>query len=133
ETAAAIERIELVVVIDVQPFGAAVARQRSRLPHEITADAASLAVRMDGRVEQEGVYAPIPGDVDEADEAVAVRRGDPAEASLEYRPPILVAGAFPGGLAQRVQFVIGDGTVPFDGDWQRMVLLPTLRSCRRGS
>jgi hypothetical protein len=65
-------------------------------------------------VENEGVDTPVPGDVDEAREAVGVPGADPAQAVLgDLRDPVVVQDLVVESLGvQGIQLDVGEGTAP---------------------
>lgn len=67
--------------IDMQPFGAALASEVRRLADHARRDALPSHVGMDRCIEDEGMDAAIPGDVDEADEPVVLIGADMTEAA----------------------------------------------------
>src|SRR5690606_29062334 len=81
EAAGAVEGFEMRFEIDVEPVCAAY-RSRFRRPHhQLRRDTAAAMARHDAGVEDEGVAAAVPGDVDEADEAIAVIGAEMGEAA----------------------------------------------------
>ena len=58
--------------VDVQPMGAALPGNPFGLLHEARRDALPAKVRMNAGIEDEGVNATVPGDVDEADDRVVL-------------------------------------------------------------
>ena len=91
--------------VDLEPFASRIGSVPGGDPHELGADALAAAIRPDARVEQEGVVAAVPGDVDEADQRRAGIAGDhPPEA---VRPDALL----PAGLRVRQRDDLGVGGV----------------------
>jgi hypothetical protein len=76
-----VERPEVRLEIDLQPFALCGPRVRGGNAHELGADPPPLVVWSDLRVEQECVVGAVPGDIHEADEHTAIVPGsDPTEA-----------------------------------------------------
>ncbi len=60
----------------------------------------------------------VPGDVDETDETVAVRRADPSQAALEDRLPVLVSNLVSGRRPQGIEFLVRHRPVAAQNDGQ---------------
>ena len=93
--------------INVQPFGAARSREVDGTPDETRADAATPVFRMDGGVEDGGMSAAIPGNVDETDKSRAVMGAEMAKAAGEYRDEIRRPAIAPDGEPQLPQIGVG--------------------------
>lgn len=68
ETKSAIEAGEMRFEIDMQPFGSALASQSFCSFDQSACDASPPKFRIDAGIEDEGVTAAIPGDIDETDQ-----------------------------------------------------------------
>src|SRR6185437_11438317 len=112
--AAEVERAEMVLEVDVQPLAARGLGFFGRDGDQPGADPVVLGAFGDQGVEDEGVDAAVPGDVDEADEAFAVPRADPAQAVLaDLRYPVVVQDLVVEPLGvQGVQLGVGEGAAP---------------------
>ena len=86
--------------IDVQPSGAAFAREVYGTLDEACADATMPVFRMDGGVEDGGMPAAIPGNVHETDKSRAVMGAEMAKAAREHRGEIRRPAIAPGGEPQ---------------------------------
>jgi len=76
-----VERRQVLLEVDLEPFASGVGGMTDREPHELGADARAAVIRPDGRVEQERMVAAVPGDVDETDQRRAgIPCDDPPEA-----------------------------------------------------
>src|SRR5947199_3337352 len=79
---------EMRLEIDVEPACAALAGEVDGGLDEACADAAMPVIGMDGDVEDGGMAAAIPGDIEETDQPRAGIGADMAEAPREYRGEI---------------------------------------------
>jgi hypothetical protein len=68
-----IKRGECRLVVDVQPFAAALARQVGRAPNELSANSSPSMVGIDRRVEQERVFAAVGRQVDKTNQPCGVK------------------------------------------------------------
>jgi hypothetical protein len=84
----------------MQPLDAALPTCLQRRVYKLASDTLPLVARMDGRIEQEAMHAAIPGDIDEADQLVAVERADIEQAVLQHGLEIAPNVIFPGGGEQ---------------------------------
>jgi hypothetical protein len=81
----------MIVEVDVEPFTPGAARLVHRNRDELLTDPSPAGIRGDNRVQDERVDAPVPGDVDEADEILLLPCADPAEAvALDLAAPVVV-------------------------------------------
>jgi hypothetical protein len=112
------------LVINVQPFNAALPGQVRRPPHELLPDLSPLLLGMHRGVEKEGVGPAIPREVDEADQTFGVVGADVNQAPAQQRAERRLSMARPGGREQFVEFVVGDG---------RADAVPDLQAGRAGS
>lgn len=99
----------------MNPFAVSAARLY-RFGHEARPNVTVLVGRVDRRVEQEEVDAPVPCDVHEADEAVAVMCGDPGEGAFEDTLVIALALSVPGVHEERRQHRWVDCRPPREDD-----------------
>jgi len=81
ETAGAVEAGQVRFEIDMQPFGAALTSEARCLPNHARRDPLPAHVGVDRCIEDEGVDAAVPGDIDETDEPVVVVGADMGEAA----------------------------------------------------
>ena len=72
--------------IDVQPFGATIAREVLRASNELATNTGVLMGAPDSGVENKRVFVSIPSDVDEAHEFFAIPASDIAKASAQDLP-----------------------------------------------
>lgn len=68
------------LVVHVEPIAACCRRLIDNRSHQTCPDPTALAVRVNGRIEQEGVRAAIPAGMNEADEPLIDERTDPGQA-----------------------------------------------------
>ena len=75
-----VERVQVRLVVDVEPLAAGRPHLLDKRLHELFAHSSPLIAGVDDGVEKERVQAPVPASVDEADERVLVEGPNPAEA-----------------------------------------------------
>src|SRR5262245_12727043 len=63
-------------------------------------------VRIDRGIEDEGVYAAVPGDIDKADETSAIQRANVNQAASQDGPEAVGTGTAPGALHKRAQLFV---------------------------
>jgi hypothetical protein len=104
----------MVLEVDVQPLAARGLGFFGRDGDQPGADPVVLGAFGHQGVENEGVDAAVPGDVDEADEAFGIPRADPAQAVLaDLRYPVVVQDLVVEPLGvQGVQLGVGKGAAP---------------------
>ncbi len=117
--------------IHVKPFGSALAGRLGGRHDELPPYAAPAIVGVDRRIENEAVGGSVPGHMDEADKARALKGADMAQAALQdFR--VAATRSSPAGPHQRVE---GRGLGPridaqFNAGWReiqswlRMVAAP---------
>ena len=89
--AAEVERAQMVFEVDVQPLAARRAGTIRGDCYELRSDPAAPDAGRHESVEQEGVDAPVPGDVDEAHQLAVLAGADPAQAvPADLAPPVNV-------------------------------------------
>nr|WP_172599177.1 hypothetical protein [Rhizobium leguminosarum] len=79
--------------IDMQLFGATLAGNFRRFPDQLFGDALWAHIGLSAGVENEGMNAAIPGDVDEADGAAVVIGADVGEAAGQDSGEVRRGGA----------------------------------------
>jgi len=84
-TAPPIEFREVRLEIDVEPLGAPIPGCRDRCLDEAGADPAVPVLAVNREIEDRVVLAPVPGDIDEADETLAVTRKDRRDCAKALR------------------------------------------------
>lgn len=77
KSAGLVERFERWFVVDVQPLDSAPASSLSRLENQLAPNAAPLEIAVNGGVEQKGVNAAVPGEIDIS--------GQPVSGKSEYK------------------------------------------------
>ena len=112
EAAAAVERLEVVLVVDVEPLRTAISSEGDGLPDQRCSDTPPLEVAVDAGVEEESMRAPIPGHVHETDEPRAVGGAHPPHAAGQHRLPVSRLDTLPRGRSQCVEVLARDGHVP---------------------
>ena len=111
-----IEVTQMRVEIHMQPFAAAGLCLSDRFFDQRCRETLSPHRLGNHGVEEEGVHAAIPRDIDEADQPALVAQADPTEAvALDLRHPVILQKSVPEAFGmKRVQLAIGEGTPPFD-------------------
>jgi hypothetical protein len=79
-----VEGLKVVLEVDVEPFASGGTSLFYREGNQLGSDPASPHARGHNGVQNERVDAPVPRDVDEADELASVAGADPAEAVSVY-------------------------------------------------
>ena len=104
----------MVLEVDVQPLAARGLGFFGRDGDQPGADPVVLGAFGHQGVENEGVDAAVPGDVDEADEAFAVPGADPAQAvPADLGHPVVVQDLVAEALGvQGVELGVGEGAAP---------------------
>jgi len=112
--AAEIERAQMIFEVDVQPLAACRTSAVRGDGHEPCPDPASADPGSRQGVEQEGVDAPVPGNVDEAHQLAVFPRADPAQAVPAYlgQPIILQEPMTKAFSMQGVQLRVGERAAP---------------------
>jgi hypothetical protein len=104
--------LEMRFEVDVQPFASGSAGAVGSCADEAGADAVVLPAGVDHGVEEKGVSATIPADLDESDELLSVERTDPGERvflqPLRPRPNLGEAGTERPGM-QHAELSVIDG------------------------
>src|SRR5262245_16060203 len=108
-----VERFEFVFVVDVQPLAAGVSSCFLRHFDELSSDALTMKVSTNFGVDEEGVIASVPRDVDEADR-LTVRESccHPAEAERANGIPPPRARRAAMRLRERDELFVADLTTP---------------------
>ncbi len=106
-----VERFQRLLVINVEPFRTAFLGKGCRLPNQCRSDTSPLVVVMNGGIEQKGMRASVPRDIDEADEAIVVVRADPSQTALEDRTPLPRLRTLPRRRPEVVERVAADGEI----------------------
>ena len=76
---AQVEVFEMRFEVDVQPFASSCTGAVSGSSDQAGADALSLVIRMDHRIEEKSMGTAVPANLDEPDELAGVERADPRE------------------------------------------------------
>ncbi|MDF2799880.1 MAG: hypothetical protein K0R85_2624 [Devosia sp.] len=105
----------------MKPFGPTIISEGDGPAHQLAADAAALKIRIGAKIENKGVNAAIPGNVDKSDEPVSLERSEMAEAALEDRRERPCWRRAPGAPPELIKFclvrkgidpVLGQGRSP---------------------
>ena len=107
--------------VDMKPFGPTIIGEGDGPAHQLAANAAALKIRIGTEVENKGVNAAIPGNVDKADEPVSLERAEMAEAALQDWRERPCGRRGPGAPPELIKFclvrkgidpVLGQGRAP---------------------
>ena len=107
--------------IDMKPLGPTIIGEGDGSAHQFGADAAALKIRIGAKIENKGVNAAIPGNVDKADEPVSLERSEMAEAALQDWRERPCGRRGPGAPPELIKFclvrkgidpVLGQGRAP---------------------
>ena len=117
KAAAAVEGLELRLIIDMQPFGTALTRRFGDAAHQLGRDTAAAEIGMHRRIEQERMDAAVLGDVDEADQRPAGTVPDRAvaEAALQHIGITGPERRAPRGTPQPIEFGLDRKTIELEG------------------
>lgn len=108
-----VERGKTFVKVHLHPLAPRLLRVPRGDADKVGADAPPLVVGADLRVDQEGVVAAVPRDVDEADERPVIHsRSDPAEAVWAYSVPPSRLWRAAVGSREGDEFVVGHLVAP---------------------
>lgn len=122
ETAALeVERTQVLVEVDVQPFAAGCPRLAHSDRDELRPDSLSPHTLGHERVEDERMYCAVPGHVHEPDEFTVLPSAGLTEAVLvDLSPPVVVQGAMAESFSmQGVDHSVVEVAAPFVGDHRR--------------
>jgi len=105
KTAPSIEALQVGLEVYVEPLDATISGYLYRLLHQLPANTATARIRMDGYVQQESVDAPIPGQVDETDQAIFKVSADESQTAAEYSVEFNPGMPIPSCGEQRIEIL----------------------------
>lgn len=93
--------------INMQPLGATLGGRLTGQFEQTNADAPTAIIRIHAGIENEGVRPTIPGDVDEADQQLAIIGADMGQTARKNGGKAMRPGRSPGHKPKRPQIVVG--------------------------
>lgn len=114
-TGAEIEVPQMRIEVDMQPFATRSPGILGRDPHELGRVPSTTMGRRYHRVEQEGMHAAIPRDVDKANKLARSACSHPAKTeTIDLGPPVVIEKCMLEAFGmQHIHFAVFEGTTPF--------------------